>query len=297
MRVQVPTKLTAILFVGLVGHHGKVSGQGQDFFAGPQGDDQLKVETSEGSIKVSKAGSADTLNAHNAGRVHMMTFKVGNGDLIQIETSPLDQEMSVRKLGKSKMNGITLEDKKFLNDLALNLQKNPDQDTDMVDSIAFQSMRMAMLLANWPADMEIDFTFDKEKEMDRMEKRAKEVADHPIPDDAPGGPGGGRRLTEGLKALSPEVVNDENGHRRLAYTTICDKLYTWVYATHDDWSYDRGDDQSSCYVWPGPFANCGSADGTWFWTGKSRLPPFHCMNDTFLHPTFLIYIFHFRVQL
>jgi hypothetical protein len=163
MRIQVPTKLTAILFVGLTGRHGKqVSGQGQ-------GVGQLDVEISEKTIKVSKAGKPDFLNAYTAGKMHMMTFKVGNGDLIQIETSPQDQEMSVRKLGQLKKNGITLEDKEFLNDLALYLQKNPDLDTDTVDSIAFQSMRMAMLLANWPAEADIHFTFDKEKEMGRMD--------------------------------------------------------------------------------------------------------------------------------
>ena len=37
-------------------------------------------------------------------------------------------------------------------------------------------------MANWPDNLEINFTFDKNREMDRSEKRQQEIAAHPVPD-------------------------------------------------------------------------------------------------------------------
>jgi hypothetical protein len=62
---------------------------------------------------------------------------------------------------------------------------------------------------------------------------------------------GERRLLH--KTPSQEVTVDENGHRRLAYTTICGQLYTYVAATHDDLWYNRWDDHTTYYAFVGPY--------------------------------------------
>lgn len=53
---------------------------------------------------------------------------------------------------------------------------------------------MASLLRDWPATLDIDFKFDKEKEMDCMKRREKDALEYTPSPDAPSVPGEGRKL-------------------------------------------------------------------------------------------------------
>jgi hypothetical protein len=113
--------------------------------------------------------------------------------------------------------------------------------------------------------LEVNFTFDKDKEMERAEKRANEANAHSVPIDSPDVPHEGERRFL-PKTPSQEVTVDVNGHRRLAYTTSCEQLYTYVAATHDDWWYDRCDDHTTYFAFVGPYGPCDQAGGgTIFW--------------------------------
>jgi hypothetical protein len=223
----------------------------------------LKVQLKDKSIEVSDEEKGDKLEAKLDGDNYVLTFKVGTKNLFMIRTSPKLQEIEIRKIG-SKKNDMTAEDREFLAGVAETLEADAAIDTDTVDTAASQSARMARVLSEWPETLDVDFTFDKDKEMERAEKRANEANARSLPTDAPDVPDEGeRRLLH--KPPSQEVTVDENGHRRLAYTTICEQLYTYVEATHDDWDYDRWDDHTTYFAFVGPYGPCDQADGTNFW--------------------------------
>lgn len=54
-----------------------------------------------------------------------------------------------------------------------------------------------------------------------------------------------------------------------SYTSLCGAMYTWVQATHDDWSYDRWEDKSTHYVWLSMDGAGSCADGTYFWKNNT----------------------------
>jgi hypothetical protein len=223
----------------------------------------LKVQSVDGSIEVSDDKTSDKLEAKLDKDSYVLTFKVGKNNF-QIRSSPKLQELEIQKIG-SKKNDMTADDREFLSAVAKALETDDSKDTDSVDTAASQSSRLARVLAEWPATLDVDFTFDKEREMGRAEKRLQYAMDHPVPADAPAVPSDGDRHLLRNTPTSQEVVIDGNGHRRLSYTTICDKLYTYVEATHDDWWYNRGDDKTTYYAFVAPYAACPSADGTYFW--------------------------------
>jgi hypothetical protein len=75
-----------------------------------------------------------------------------------------------------------------------------------------------------------------------------------------------RRLLHKPSTLNQEVTIDENGRRRLATnTTICEKLYTYVSATHDDLWYDGEDNSTSYFAYVSPHPACPEGSGTHFW--------------------------------
>ena len=75
------------------------------------------------------------MDTKKKGKNIVLTFKLGAGDIIQIKTNPEAQEMTVQKLGKNKENGITDEDRKFLQDLTIALKDDPEAGTTTVDTI------------------------------------------------------------------------------------------------------------------------------------------------------------------
>jgi hypothetical protein len=126
---------------------------------------------------------------------------------------------------------MTADDREFLSAVAEALETDDSMDTDAVDAAASQSARLARVLAEWPDTLDMDFTFDKEREMERANQRLQDAMDHPVPADAPAVPSDGdRRLLHNIP--NQEVLIDENGHRRLYYTTLCNQLYTCVQASH-----------------------------------------------------------------
>ena len=92
------------------------------------------------------------------------------------------------------MNHMTAEDHAFLKELAKTLVEDPTQVTESVDTTASQSVRAANWLDDMPDEFEIDFKFDVEAEIDRMERRIQEAAAHPVPATAPKVPGGGQQF-------------------------------------------------------------------------------------------------------
>lgn len=182
----------------------------------------LKVQmfSEDGSVKVSDDVTGDTyLEAElEGGDYYFVTLQVGKKNLFQIRSSPKLQELEIRKIGSKKAD-MTAEDREFLTSLAEALETDTAMNTDTVDTTGSQSARMARILSEWPENLNVDFTFDKEKEMKRIEKRANEANAHSLPNDAPDVP------TEGERRLfhntpSQEGTVNENAHRRLAYTTI-----------------------------------------------------------------------------
>jgi hypothetical protein len=217
---------------------------------------KVKSFTEDGSIEVADDATGDKhLEAKLEGNdSFVLTFKVGKTKIFQIRSSPKLQEIEIQKIGSKKAD-MTAEDRDLLVGVAEALEADAAVDTDDVDTVGSQSARMARLLSEWPETLDVDFTFDKDKEIKRVEKRANEAKARSVPIDAPDIPDeDDRRLLHNTP--SQEVLIDENGHRRLAYTTICDKLYTYVQARHDDWWYGRWDDKTTyffclCFSRPG----------------------------------------------
>jgi hypothetical protein len=226
---------------------------------------KVKSFTEDGSIEVSDDATGDKhLEAKLKGNdSFVLTFKVGKKNIFQIRSSPKLQEIEIQKIGSKKAD-MTAEDRDLLVGLAEVLEADAAVDTDDVDTAGSQSARMARLLSEWPETLDVDFTFDKDKEMERVEKRTNEAKARSVPIDAPDIPDeGDRRLLHNTP--SQEVLIDETGHRRLAYTTVCDRLYTYVKATHDDWWYDRWDDETTYFAYVSPEPACSTGDGTYFW--------------------------------
>jgi hypothetical protein len=247
--------LVLVALVGVTADHLRVA-------QNKYGRRHLKVKSADGSIEVSDDKKGDKLQAKLDKDSYVLTFKVGKNNF-QIRSSPKLQEIEIRKIG-SKKNDMTADDREFLSAVAEALETDDSMDTDAVDAAASQSARLARVLAEWPDTLDIDFTFDKEREMERANQRLKDARDHSVPAGAPAVPSDGdRRLLH--NPPSQEVLVDENGHRRLSYTTLCSQLYTYVQATHDDFWYDRWNDKTTYNAYVAPYAACPAADGTYFW--------------------------------
>ena len=52
-----------------------------------------------------------------------------------------------------------------------------------------------------------------------------------------------------------------------AYKSLCAQENTYVEATHDDWSYDRGHDRTTYFAYVGMQPEGPCDDGTYFYTG------------------------------
>lgn len=212
------------------------------------------------------------VNGRKQGKKYVMTFRMDGGSRIQIKVDPINFEMTVRKLGKDRKNGMTVEDHNFLKELALFMETHRAIDTQTVDSLSFQTSRTAGLLRDWHLELDLDFEFDKETEMDHIEAREEEERDHPTPKDAPA-PGDGTSRQRRLGSLSvvstkqrqSMVVRDEHGRRRLAYDSACDKMNSYVAVTHDSWGHSRWDDKGTFFAYVSKDPPCSTGDAaTWF---------------------------------
>ena len=185
------------------------------------------------------------------GNSHMLKITLGPGKVIQIKSSPHDQELEIRKLGRLKKNDLSDDDRTFLESVALGLENEDTMDTDSVDATPSQAARMGHLLAEWPEMLDIDYEFDAEAEMDRLANEPeREVLS----------PDGDRRRI----LASDQITYDDQGNRRLAYTSICHLYGYYVATTHDDWNYDRWDDRSTYYALVSMHPGGPCSDDTYF---------------------------------
>jgi hypothetical protein len=183
-------------------------------------------------------------------------------DSIQVE--PKAGNISIRKVGKCKLTNLSLEDKDFLKSLADELVGNDTIDTDQVDQIGTQSARAAGLLQDWPEGLEWNFDYDPSK--DRPKK--------PVPDFDPANfPAvpvesheNGNRKQRALPDNNQDP-DETSGHhyRRLAYTSLCPHVNSYVYVTHDDFWYNRDDPRTSYYAYISMTPAGPCSDGTYFW--------------------------------
>ena len=209
-------------------------------------------------------------------RAFVATFPLGQGCVLQIRSVPSDQVLAIRFIGKcgslidaSTANPLSNDDRAFLQNVANTLEADESMDTDTVESDASQTARIAQLLHDWPETLSLEYELDIEEKIERLQKRYEEDLEHMVPKEHPS-VSGGRQLRHSHTAHNirdpPEVsIDPETGRRRLAYTTLCDRMNTWVATTHDDWDYGRWNDRTTYYAFVAPFPPCSDTSGTWFW--------------------------------
>jgi hypothetical protein len=195
--------------------------------------------------------------------IYNMMFQFASDCKIQFKSNPKAGNISIRKVGNCQLTNLSSEDKDFLKSLADELVGNDSIETDEVDKIGTQSARAAALLKDWPEGLEWNFDYDPSK--DRPKKAVPDFDPSNFSAVPVESNGNGDRKQ---RALPDNKDNNEtSGHhyRRLAYTSLCPYVNSYVYVTHDDFWYNRDDPRTSFYAYlsMNPAGPC--SDGTYFW--------------------------------
>ncbi|CAB9521371.1 expressed unknown protein [Seminavis robusta] len=205
--------------------------------------------------------------ADEGGGQYVLLYRVAPGFHIQVKSNPRSGEIQIRPLGNPNQI-LNAEEKGTLVAIAEALEAAGDIATDEVDQVGTQGARAARVLSEWPDVLGLEFDYDATVDSSDEGPRAQ-------PDAAPEVPGNGKTrravaIEEGKPEESESSPSTSHHHyRRLAYTSICPYVNSFVQVTHDDWDYDRWDDRTTYYAYISMHASGPCSGGTYFWTGTA----------------------------
>lgn len=214
------------------------------------------------SIRVDVDTEAGTgLEGSNEGNgMYVLLYRVAPGFNIQVMSNPQLGEIQIRLLGNPNQI-LEAGQKETLVAIAEALELADGIETSNVDELTTQGARAARLLSEWPDTLPLEFDYDPSMEPEEEDRPSVDVVNAPIV------PDGGRR---DLQLRDFDQEGDPSHHyRRLAYTSACSYVNSYMAVTHDDWNYDRWDDHTTfnAYLSMDPMQSC--SEGTQFWTGSS----------------------------